>query len=143
MTHLLGDRISVSLNLVEFELARMPSFKAVLEVMFSHPTGTMTYSSNNLWFGIEDWEKLLTSLGSGSSDCQISDLSYGVRVRLRGDGSKTNVEMKLRRRIAGIGEGELNLDFDESSEFRERLLIFANSIKHQYESAQLTEHPVG
>lgn len=114
----------------------MPSFRAALEIAFLYPTGKMTYSSDSLWFGIEDWERLLISLESGDAHCEVSDLSYDVTLRFSGNTQRINVVIKLRRRIAGVGEGELNLHFGESYELRERALSFAKSIRHQYENLQ-------
>lgn len=129
MIRLQGEIVTIALDVVEVETTRMPSFRAAVEVVFTHPTGHMTYQSSSLWFGIEDWDALSSALETGSGTSEIADLSYDVIIRLSETGRQANVSMQLRRRIAGLGEGDLTLKFRESSAFTEQFRAFARSVR--------------
>jgi len=136
MVQFLSEHLTISLSATEFEFARMPSFRAELEVCFSYRTGSQTFSSNSIWFGIKDWDELVDSLNADREECSISDFSCDVNFRLARKGIKNRVMISLRRRVAGVGNGELKLDFDDDSEFYEQFRQFAKSVKQRYVNAR-------
>ena len=132
MAQLSSEYLDLSLAILEVEQHPLSSFRGDLKVSFSNSNGSLIYSSNRVWFSFDDWNKFIEALSSGGGQFEVSDFSRDVEFFVNCHGVISDIEINLRRRIAGVGESITKIRYQETGHFREQLLGFARSVKAKW-----------
>lgn len=111
-----GD-VTLRLNLMEVDETDLSALRWAIDVRFGHPTGSFTYSADDIWLETKMWDEFVEALGNGARKrAQLYDQSEYFVLCIQRNDDGLQVQCSAFEPILPRGrmkfEIELQLDLD-------------------------------
>ena len=105
--------LSIDMEMVDTD-TRLPSIKMAVKMEVVHPTGTIIYSANDIWFECSVWDEFVSNIlnvsSGGRRDASLKNMSDFFVLNIGIDeGIK---RLNFTSREVNAGEGVVSLNFE-------------------------------